>query len=110
MSLVSAPFSREGCVVGRVVNETGSKRRLVLGPHTCRIIYPSDLGVRSNEASWKAYYVLGREGINASRARGGRARASVNFRKFSPCIARARLARGSDSLPSLSGVGNLSFQ
>jgi hypothetical protein len=26
-------------------------------------------------------------------ARGGRARDSVNFRKFSPCIARARRAR-----------------
>jgi hypothetical protein len=27
--LVSVPFSREGCVVGRVAKDTGSKRRLV---------------------------------------------------------------------------------
>ena len=33
MSLVPVPFSREGCVVGRLVEDTGSKRRLVLGPH-----------------------------------------------------------------------------
>ena len=31
--------------------------------------------------------------ITAWRARGARARVSVNFRKFSPCIARARRAR-----------------
>jgi hypothetical protein len=37
-----------------------------------------------------SYCILGREKINAWRARGGRARDSVNFRKFSPCIARAR--------------------
>jgi hypothetical protein len=44
-------------------------------------------------------------------ARGGRVRVSVNFRKFSPYIARARRARGFDSsLPSLSDVGTFSFR
>ena len=38
------------------------------------------------------------------------ARVSVNFRKFSPCVARARRARAFDSLPSLSEVENLSFR
>ena len=39
------------------------------------------------------YCILGREEINTWRARGAAARVSVNFRKFSPCIARARGAR-----------------
>ena len=43
-------------------------------------------------------------------ARGAAARVSVNFRKFSPCIARAARPRGFDSLPSLSDVGTLSFR
>ena len=48
--------------------------------------------------------------INAWRARGECARVSVNFRKFSPCMARAARARGFDSLPSLSDVGTVSFR
>jgi hypothetical protein len=40
--------------------------------------------------------------IKAWRARGVRARVSVNFRKFSPIIARAARAREFDSLLSLS--------
>jgi hypothetical protein len=39
-----------------------------------------------------AYCILGCEEINAWLARGAAARVSVNFRKFSPCIARARRA------------------
>ena len=39
------------------------------------------------------YCKLGSEKINTWRARGAAARVSVNFRKFSPCIARARRAR-----------------
>ena len=39
------------------------------------------------------YCILGSEEINTWRARGAAARVSVNFRKFSPCIARARRAR-----------------
>ena len=39
------------------------------------------------------YCILGYEKISAWRARGARARVSVNFRKFSPCMARARRAR-----------------
>ena len=35
------------------------------------------------------YCILGYEEISAQRAHGGRARVSVNFRKFSPCFARA---------------------
>jgi hypothetical protein len=31
--LVSVPFSRGGCVVGRVAKDIGSKRRLVLIPY-----------------------------------------------------------------------------
>ena len=38
------------------------------------------------------YCILGHEEISAWRARGAVARDSVNFRKFSPCIARARRA------------------
>jgi hypothetical protein len=38
------------------------------------------------------YCTYDRQKINAWRARGGRARVSVNFRKFSSCIARARRA------------------
>jgi hypothetical protein len=41
--------------------------------------------------------MFGRGKINAWRARPPRA----GFRKFSPCMARARRARGFDSLPSL---------
>jgi hypothetical protein len=37
--------------------------------------------------------MLGRGKINAWLARGAAARVSVNFHKFSPCIARARGAR-----------------
>ena len=49
--------------------------------------------------------------VGSSMARARRARAGfVNFRKFSPCMAHARRARGFDSLPSLSGVGTLSFR
>ena len=40
-----------------------------------------------------SYCILGNEKINAWRPHGNRARVSVNFRKFSPCIARARRAR-----------------
>jgi hypothetical protein len=40
----------------------------------------------------RPYCVLGHEEISAQRARGGRARVFVNFRKFCPCIARARRA------------------
>ena len=36
------------------------------------------------------YCISGSGKINASRARGARARVSVNFRKFSPCMACAR--------------------
>jgi hypothetical protein len=36
--------------------------------------------------------IFGRGKINAWLARGATARVSVNFRKFSPCIARARRA------------------
>jgi len=39
------------------------------------------------------YCILGSKKINTWRARGAAARVSVNFRKFSPCIARARGAR-----------------
>jgi hypothetical protein len=39
------------------------------------------------------YCTYDRRKIGAWRARGARARVSVNFRKFSPCIARARRAR-----------------
>jgi hypothetical protein len=39
------------------------------------------------------YCIFGRGKINAWLARGAAARVSVNFRKFSPCIARARRAR-----------------
>ena len=39
------------------------------------------------------YCILGREEITAGLARGPRARNSINFRKFSPCIARARRTR-----------------
>ena len=39
------------------------------------------------------YCIFGRGKINAWLARGAVARVSVNFRKFSPCIARARRAR-----------------
>ena len=38
-------------------------------------------------------------------ARDAHAWVSVNFRKFSPCMAHAACARGFDSLPSLSDVG-----
>ena len=55
------------------------------------------------------YCILGRGKINAWIARGGAARVSVNFRKFSPCIARAARPRGFDSLPSLLDVGTFSF-
>ena len=34
----------------------------------------------------------------------------INFCKFSPCMVRARHARGFDSLPSLSDIGTLSFR
>ena len=39
------------------------------------------------------YCIFGRGKINAWRARGALARVSVNFRKFSPCMARTRRAR-----------------
>ena len=39
------------------------------------------------------YCTLGHKEINTWRAHGAAARVSVNFRKFSPCIARARRAR-----------------
>jgi hypothetical protein len=39
------------------------------------------------------YCILGHEEIKAWRARGAHARVSVNFCKFSPCIARAARAR-----------------
>jgi hypothetical protein len=39
------------------------------------------------------YCTYDRQKINAWRARGRRARVSLNFRKFSSCIARARGAR-----------------
>ena len=55
-----------------------------------------------------------RQKINAyelvARARRARARVSINFHKFSPCMAHAARARGFDSLPSLSDVGTLSFR
>ena len=54
------------------------------------------------------YCILGCKEINALRARGGRARVSVNFCKFSPCVARAVRPRGFDSLPSLSDIGTVS--
>jgi hypothetical protein len=38
-----------------------------------------------------------------------RARVSINFRKFSPCIARVAGTRGFDSLPSLWDVGTVSL-
>ena len=59
------------------------------------------------------YCILGYDKISAWRARGARARVSINFRKFSPCMAharRARRARGFDTLPSLSDVGTVSFR
>ena len=56
------------------------------------------------------YCTLGHKEINTWRAHGAAARVSVNFLKFSPCIACARRARGFDSLPSLSDVGTLSFR
>ena len=40
-----------------------------------------------------AYCTYDRQEITAWLARGAAARVSVNFRKFSPCIARARRAR-----------------
>ena len=49
------------------------------------------------------YCTYDRQKINAWRARGARAWVSVNFRKFSPCMARARRACGFDSLPSPGG-------
>ena len=55
------------------------------------------------------YCILGYDKISEWRARAARARVSVNFRKFSPCMARAARARGFDSLPSLSDVGTVSF-
>ena len=39
------------------------------------------------------YCICGFDKISAWRARGARARVSVNFRKFSPCMARAWRAR-----------------
>ena len=54
------------------------------------------------------YCILGCKEINALRARGGRARVSVNFCKFSPCVACAARPRGFDSLPSLSDIGTVS--
>ena len=39
------------------------------------------------------YCIFGCGKINAWRARGARAQVSVNFRKFSPCMARARRTR-----------------
>ena len=56
------------------------------------------------------YCILDYKKITALHARGLCARVSVNFRKFSPCIARAGGARGFDSLPSLSDVGTFSFR
>ena len=40
----------------------------------------------------RLYCIFGHEKINAWRARGTLARVSVNFRKFSPCMVRARRA------------------
>jgi hypothetical protein len=48
------------------------------------------------------YCTCGRKKLNAWRARGARAWVSVNFHKFSPCMAGARRARGFDSLAFLS--------
>ena len=49
------------------------------------------------------YCILGIEKINTGRARGANTRVSVNFRKFSPCIARVGGARAGlavyDTLP-----------
>ena len=51
--------------------------------------------------------------ISAWRAQGARARVSVNFRKFSPCVARARRALAGLTLYSpsrrVSDVGTFSF-
>jgi hypothetical protein len=56
------------------------------------------------------YCTYDRQEITAWLARGAAARVFVNFRKFSPCIARAARPRMFDSLPSLSDVGNLIFR
>ena len=54
------------------------------------------------------YCTYGWQEITAWRARGAVARVSVNFCKFSPCVACAARPRGFDSLPSLSDIGTVS--
>ena len=56
----------------------------------------------------EVYCIFGRGKINAWLARGAFARDSVNFRKFSPCIARAWRARaGLTVYPPMRDFGSL---
>ena len=65
--------------------------------------------IHSRPVCFTVYLVI-RKSMHSARS--VRARDSVNFSKFSPCIARARRARGFDvdSLPSLSDVGTFGFR
>ena len=54
---------------------------------------PGSVGKKAAGARDSLYCIFGYGKINAWRARGARARVSVNFRIFSPCMARARRVR-----------------
>ena len=74
------------CVLGYVL---GVRFRLHVEP----ILAPIQVICMVICSILRNYCISGSGKINASRARGARARVSVNFRKISPCMTRARRAR-----------------
>jgi hypothetical protein len=54
-------------------------------------------------------FLAAAKSIHGARARGTRARVSVNFRKFSPCMARARHARAGLTMTVTLPLGRLNL-